>query len=119
MAGATTELPRRPPCKNVTKARRAPPPPCSAAASAPWNVAWLLDQGKPARHESSVAKVFCSEALFRIADRCVQILGGMGLSGDAITERVFREIRAFRVYDGPSEVHRWAISRRVAKGGKR
>lgn len=84
-----------------------------------WNVAWLLDQGKPARHESSVAKVFCSEALFRIADRCVQILGGMGLSGDAITERVFREIRAFRVYDGPSEVHRWAISRRVAKGAKR
>ena len=80
-----------------------------------WHTAWLLDQGKQARHESSVAKVFCSEALFRIADRCVQVLGGLGLTGDTVVEKIFREIRAFRVYDGPSEVHRWAISRRVLK----
>ncbi len=82
-----------------------------------WHTAWLLDQGKPARHESSVAKVFCSEALFRIADRCVQVLGGLGLTADTVVERVFREIRAFRIYDGPSEVHRWAISRRVLRTG--
>ncbi len=79
--------------------------------------AWLLDQGKSARHESSVSKVFCSEALFRIADRCVQVLGGLGLTRDTVVERVFREVRAFRIYDGPSEVHRWAISRRVLKSG--
>jgi len=81
-----------------------------------WNTAWILDQGKPGRHESSVAKVFCSEALFRIADRCVQVLGGLGLTTDTVVEKVFREVRAFRIYDGPSEVHRWAISRRVLKG---
>jgi acyl-CoA dehydrogenase len=80
-----------------------------------WHTAWLLDQGQPARHESSMTKVFCSEALYRVADRCVQVLGGKGLTGDTVVERVFRELRAFRIYDGPSEVHRWAIARRVLK----
>lgn len=84
-----------------------------------WHTAWLLDQGKHARHESSVAKVFCSEALFRVADRCVQVLGGKGVTGDTMVERTFREIRAFRVYDGPSEVHRWAIARRCLRTEQR
>jgi acyl-CoA dehydrogenase len=79
------------------------------------DVAWRLDQGKSGRHESSMAKVFVSEALFRVADRCMQVLGGMGLSHDTQVERIFREIRAFRVYDGPSEVHRWAIANRLAR----
>lgn len=77
------------------------------------HTSWVLDQGEKARHESSVAKVFCSEALFRVADRCVQVLGGLGLTADTVVEQIFREIRAFRVYDGPSEVHRWAIARRI------
>ncbi len=80
-----------------------------------WHTAWLLDQGKTARHESSLAKVFCSEALFRVADRCVQVLGGKGLTEDTVVESIFRELRAFRIYDGPSEVHRWAIARRILK----
>jgi acyl-CoA dehydrogenase len=79
------------------------------------DVAWRLDQGKGARHESSMAKVFVSEALFRVADRCMQVLGGMGLTHDTQVERIFREIRAFRVYDGPSEVHRWAIANRLTR----
>jgi acyl-CoA dehydrogenase len=79
------------------------------------DVAWRLDQGKHARHESSIAKVFVSEALFRIADRCMQVLGGSGLTHDTQVERIFREIRAFRIYDGPSEVHRWAIANRLAR----
>jgi len=83
-----------------------------------WHTAWLLDQGQPARHESSMAKVLCSEALFRVADRCVQILGGMGVTHDTIVAHIFLGIRSFRIYDGPSEVHRWAIARRVLKLGK-
>ena len=79
------------------------------------DVAWRLDQGKHARHESSMAKVFVSEALFRVADRCMQVLGGSGLTHDTQAERIFREIRAFRIYDGPSEVHRWAIANRLAR----
>ncbi|MCB1549890.1 MAG: acyl-CoA dehydrogenase family protein [Hyphomicrobiaceae bacterium] len=75
--------------------------------------AWLLDTGDKANMESGLAKVFCSEALFRVADRSLQILGGTGVSTDTVVERFFREIRAFRVYDGPSEVHRWAIARRL------
>lgn len=81
-----------------------------------WHTAWLLDQGKKAGMESSRAKVVCSEALWRVADRCVQILGGLGLTRDTVVERIFRDIRAFRIYDGPSEVHRWSLARRVASG---
>src|SRR3546814_7267442 len=61
------------------------------------HAAWLLDQGHHARHETSMVKVLCSEALFRVADRCVQVLGGRGLTADTVVERAFRDIRAFRV----------------------
>ncbi|MDX1737765.1 MAG: acyl-CoA dehydrogenase family protein [Alphaproteobacteria bacterium] len=80
-----------------------------------WWAASLLDHGEKARHESSMVKTAVSESLFRIADRCVQILGGMGVSDDTVVSQIFREIRAFRIYDGPSEVHRWAIGNRVLK----
>jgi acyl-CoA dehydrogenase len=62
--------------------------------------------------ESSLAKVAVSEALFRIADRCVQILGG---SDDTPVHQIFRDIRAFRIYDGPSEVHRWSMAKRIKR----
>jgi acyl-CoA dehydrogenase len=81
-----------------------------------WHCAWLLDQGQSAGSMSSMAKVICSEALFRVADRCVQILGGLGVTQETLVERIFREIRAFRIYDGPSEVHRWALARRAIRG---
>ncbi len=75
--------------------------------------AWLLDQGHRAGSESSMAKVICSEAIMRVVDRSMQILGGLGLTRDTVVERIFRDVRAFRIYDGPSEVHRWALGRRV------
>ena len=80
-----------------------------------YNTAWLLDQGKEARNESSMSKVFCSEAAFRVVDKAMQTLGGMGITDDTVVERLFREIRPFRIYDGPSEVHRWAIAKRLMK----
>ncbi|MDE1154083.1 MAG: acyl-CoA dehydrogenase family protein [Micavibrio sp.] len=82
-----------------------------------WHTAWLLDQGERASAESSMIKVHASEAVWRVVDRCVQILGGMGVTRDTEIERIFRDIRAFRIYDGPSEVHRWSISRKLAKVG--
>jgi acyl-CoA dehydrogenase len=82
-----------------------------------WWACAVLDKGGQGRHESSMVKTSVSEALFRIADRCVQILGGMGVTGDTVVEQIFRETRAFRIYDGPSEVHKWAISRRIMKNG--
>ena len=81
-----------------------------------WHCAWLLDSGAKGRHESSVAKVLCSEAEWRTVDRCVQILGGSGVTDETIVARIFRDMRAFRIYDGPSEVHRWSIGNRIARG---
>ena len=78
-----------------------------------WRCAASLDKGERASSESSMAKVICSEAIFRIVDRSMQILGGSGLTRDTPVERIFREVRGFRIYDGPSEVHRWAIGRRI------
>jgi acyl-CoA dehydrogenase len=82
-----------------------------------WHAAWLLDQGRRATHESSMAKVVCSEAIWRVVDRSMQVLGGLGITDDTIVSRLFREVRPFRIYDGPSEVHRWSIARRVLRGG--
>ena len=58
-----------------------------------------------------------SEAIWRIVDRSMQILGGLGITDDTIVARLFREVRPFRIYDGPSEVHRWSIARRVLRAG--
>ncbi|NYT22761.1 acyl-CoA dehydrogenase family protein [Alcaligenaceae bacterium] len=77
--------------------------------------AWLLDQGERGSFESSMIKVQASEACFRVADRAVQTLGGMGVTRETEVERIFRDIRAFRIYDGPSEVHRWSIARRLER----
>lgn len=74
-----------------------------------------LDAGEQAVTESSMTKVAVSEALMRVADRSVQVMGGTGVTGDTIVEQVFREIRAFRIYDGPSEVHRWSLAKRIAR----
>lgn len=77
--------------------------------------ATVLDTGSLGTAESSIAKVSVSEALMRIADRCVQIMGGTGVSGDTIVEQVFREVRAFRIYDGPTEVHKWSLAKKVKR----
>ncbi|MGD0185587.1 MAG: acyl-CoA dehydrogenase family protein [Roseiarcus sp.] len=82
-----------------------------------WHTAWVLDQGGRGGVESSMAKVVCSEAIWRVADRSVQIVGGQGVTGETLIERIFREVRGFRIYDGPSEVHRWSLAQRVMKQG--
>ena len=75
----------------------------------------VLDTGSLGTVESSMAKVAVSEALMRVADRCVQVMGGTGVSGDTIVEQVFREIRAFRIYDGPTEVHKWSLAKKIKR----
>jgi alkylation response protein AidB-like acyl-CoA dehydrogenase len=87
-----------------------------AARLAIWHTAWVLDQGRLGIHESSVTKVLASEAQWRVADRCVQILGGQGVTDESEVARIFSDMRAFRIYDGPSEVHRWSIGKRVVNG---
>ncbi len=80
-----------------------------------WQAAWALDQGAEARTETSQCKVFCSEALSRVVDRSLQVLGGLGITDDTVVMRIYKEIRPFRIYDGPSEVHRFALARQIMK----
>jgi len=65
-----------------------------------------------------MAKVICSEAIWRVVDRSMQILGGLGITDETIVARLFREVRPFRIYDGPSEAHRWSIAGACAAGGR-
>ena len=78
----------------------------------------VLDTGDLGVTESSMAKVAVSEALMRVADRCVQVMGGTGVTDNTIVEQVFREIRAFRIYDGPTEVHKWSLAKKIRRDWK-
>ncbi|WP_296677474.1 acyl-CoA dehydrogenase family protein [Novosphingobium sp.] len=80
--------------------------------------AGVLDTGSLGTAESSMAKVAVSEALMRIADRCVQVMGGTGVTDKTIVEQVFREVRAFRIYDGPTEVHKWSLAKKIKRDWK-
>jgi len=84
-----------------------------AARLAIWHCAWVLDQGANGNVESSMAKVMVSEACWRIVDRCVQMLGGRGVTGEDVVMRIFTDLRAFRIYDGPSEVHRYSLAKKL------
>jgi acyl-CoA dehydrogenase len=76
---------------------------------------WELDQGRGAAQSTAIAKTFSAEAIWRVVDRAVQICGSLGISGDLPLGRFLREVRPFRIYDGPSETHRWAIARRILR----
>lgn len=78
----------------------------------------VLDSGSLGTSESSMAKVAVSEGLFKVADHCVQVMGGTGVSGETIVEQVFREIRAFRIYDGPTETHKWSLAKKIKRDAR-
>lgn len=80
-----------------------------------YQAAWLLLNGQRARRETSICKAFVAEAVNRVFDRAVQICGGKGVSDDLPLADFYAEARAFRIYDGPSEVHRMVIARRLLR----
>lgn len=87
-----------------------------AATRALLNVACAeLDAGGHASAATSIAKTFAAEALGRIVDRATQLCGGLGVSSDLPVAKIARELRPFRIYDGPSEVHRWSLARRAVR----
>ncbi len=77
--------------------------------------AQLLAQGEQARVETSIAKLQVSEFVCRVLDRCVQVCGGRGISRDLPLSTWYEKARAFRIYDGASEVHRMVVARDVIK----
>ena len=80
--------------------------------------AGVLDTGSLGTVESSMTKVAVSEALMRIADKCVQVMGGTGVTDKTVVEQIFREVRAFRIYDGPTEVHKWSLAKKIKRDWK-
>lgn len=85
----------------------------AAARALMLDVARRLDAGVDARAEASMAKLFCSEAAFRIADRAVQVLGGEGIVQGSRVEFLFRLLRMYRVLTGTSEIQRNTIAREL------
>ena len=83
------------------------------------DVARRLDAGESIRHTSSMAKVFVSEALNRVADRAAQMTGAIGMCQDQPIALIAQRLRPFRIYDGASEVHRAAIGKRIFQRGGR
>ncbi len=77
--------------------------------------AYMLAQGEQARTETSIAKVQVAEIVNRVLDRCLQICGGTGVSRDLPISSWYEKARAFRIYDGASEVHRMVVARQVIK----
>ncbi len=93
---------------------------CRTDIDAAWllmlRAARLLDAGDKAAGETSMAKLFASEACGRVVDRMVQVHGGYGYSADYDVERIYRDARVTRIYEGTSEVQRLVIAREVLRG---
>lgn len=77
--------------------------------------AWEVDGGGDGLLASSLAKAHVAEAVHRVIDRSVQLCGARGVSGDAPLARFLAEVRPFRIYDGPTELHKWSIGRRLVR----
>jgi len=82
-----------------------------------YRTAWMCDRGERISRESAMVKLFCSEALDRCVDRAVQIHGGYGYSREYAVERMYRDARVNRIYEGTSEIQRLVIARDLIKKG--
>jgi acyl-CoA dehydrogenase len=88
-----------------------------AAKALVLEAAALKDRGDPITLEAAAAKYFASETVGRVADRAVQIFGGAGYIADYGIERLYRDVRLFRIYEGTSQVQQLVIAREVMKRG--
>jgi len=88
-----------------------------AARGLVYEAAWRADLGREFKTEASAAKVYATETAGRVVDRCIQILGGLGVSKALPLERWYRELRIKRIGEGPSEVHRLVVARDVLRAG--
>ena len=74
------------------------------------------DEGTDKKLGPSSCKLFASEMLGRVADRGVQVFGGMGYMRETSVERFYRHARLFRIYEGTSEIQKLVIARQMLKG---
>ena len=84
-----------------------------AARLLTYRAAWLRDRGAPVTRAAAIAKLVATEEAQRIIDRALQLHGGRGVRSGEVVERLYREIRALRIYEGASEVQKLIIAREL------
>jgi acyl-CoA dehydrogenase len=80
------------------------------------HAAWLSEQGQDTRHAAAIAKLYGSNMANHVADRVLQIHGGMGYTKELPIERWYREVRLWRIFEGTDEIQRFIISRDLLRG---
>ena len=89
-----------------------------AMESTTYRAAWMCDAGLPIARESAMVKFLCSEALGRVVDKAVQVHGGMGYMSEYPVERLYRDARITRIFEGTNEIQRLVIARHLLKAGR-
>jgi alkylation response protein AidB-like acyl-CoA dehydrogenase len=84
-----------------------------------YHAAWLKDQGRDARRETSIAKLFAVEAALRAANEAVLLHGGRGYSNEYPVERYYRDIKGLQIYEGTAHIQRIVIARELLDEGRR
>jgi alkylation response protein AidB-like acyl-CoA dehydrogenase len=85
-----------------------------------YQAAWKQDRGEDVRTEASMLKVFATEMASEVIDHAMQAFGAMGMAKEMPLQLMAGQVRLMRIYEGPSEVHRWVVARRLIRnaGGK-
>jgi acyl-CoA dehydrogenase len=89
-----------------------------AARLMTYDCAWKLDQGRDVRLEISMIKAFATEMAFEVVDHAMQTFGAMGMTKELPLQLMAAKLRVMRIYDGPTEVHKWVVARNLL-GSKR
>ncbi len=84
-----------------------------AARLMTYDCAWKLDQGRDVRLEISMIKAFATEMAYEIVDRAMQAHGAMGMTKELPLQLMQTKLRVMRIYDGPTEVHKWVVARNL------
>ncbi|MEE4661929.1 MAG: acyl-CoA dehydrogenase family protein [Halieaceae bacterium] len=87
-----------------------------AARLMAWHTAWKLDQGQSVRREISMLKAHATEMAWRVVDHAMQGYGGMGMTKELPLQQMANEVRLMRIYDGPTEIHKWVVARHALAG---
>lgn len=89
-----------------------------AARLMTYDCAWKLDQGRDARQEISMIKAYGTEMAFKVVDNVMQAFGAMGMTKEMPLQLMAAKLRTMRIYDGPTEIHKWVVARNIL-GGRR
>lgn len=84
-----------------------------AARLMTYDCAWKLDQGRDVRQEISMIKAYSTEMAWEVVDRAMQAFGAMGMTKELPLQLMATRLRTMRIYDGPTEVHKWVVARNL------